>query len=402
MGKRDLLFLAHRIPYPPDKGDKIRSWHLLRHLSETWNVHLGCFIDDPRDDQYCDHLKSVTASQCFVRINPNLSKVKSLLGLITNDPLSFAFYRSRQLRDYVATVHRDVKPAAQVGFSSAMAGFLLEPDTKIPTLIDFCDCDAEKWRAYAQSKSGIGRMIYAREAQTLTRSENLIIERADAAFAITASEAQLFNQRKETTKTVGFFGNGVDTSFYAPNADFTPFTDKRAEIIFVGAMDYLPNVEAVTWFVSDVWPHLQSNHPNIRFAIVGSKPTAAVKALSAHKNITVTGRVDDVRPWLEGADISVAPLRIGRGIQNKVLEAMAMERSVIASHEAGEGIDAIDGTHLIKTADAPAMIAAINQLLNDADQRAKIGTAARAYVKNNHSWSAKLHVVDECLARLVG
>ncbi|MEL6790958.1 MAG: TIGR03087 family PEP-CTERM/XrtA system glycosyltransferase [Pseudomonadota bacterium] len=404
MTKRgDLLFLAHRIPYPPNKGDKIRSWHLLRHLSQSWDVHLGCFVDDPYDEHYIDQLAAVTASQCCISIDPRWRRLLSAKGFFTGQPLSFAYYESRRLEHFVRGVYRDHKPAAQLAFSSAMAPFLMPEAASIPTLIDFCDCDSEKWEAYGRTHPNrVMAGIYAREAHALRKAETAIINEAAHVFAITKSEAVLFNRDGRLKRPVCVFKNGVDTAYFDPAATFVPLDGPaaRPSIVFVGAMDYLPNVEAVSWFTKRVWPSIKLHHRDVEFAIVGANPAPTVRQLADEEAITVTGRVADVRPWLAQARVVVAPLQIGRGLQNKVLEAMAMARPVVVSSAAAEGIDADDQTHFVKAVDAQAMAAAIDRLLTNPDEGVAIGGAARRYVEAHHSWAAALSPVDSALAGL--
>ncbi|MEL6378369.1 MAG: TIGR03087 family PEP-CTERM/XrtA system glycosyltransferase [Pseudomonadota bacterium] len=397
----DLLFLAHRIPYPPNKGDKIRSWHLLRHLSTNWRVHLGCFIDDPYDAYYVDQIAAVTASHCCLPLDPRWRTLVSARGLLDGRPLSFAYYDSRPLRNFIAQVHREHRPRAQLAFSSAMAPFLIPTAEAIPTLIDFCDCDSEKWDAYARAHTNpVMARVYAREAKTVRKAETALINDAAASFAITSSEAALFGAGQTLEKPVSVFRNGVDTAFFDPGAAFVPLeeTGPGPSIVFVGAMDYAPNVEAVTWFSKTVWPLIKTQHTGVTFSIVGANPVAAVRQLADDPAIVVTGRVPDVRPWIANAALVVAPLQIGRGLQNKVLEAMAMARPVVVSTAAAEGIDAQDQRHFVKTADVDAMAAAIHTLLSNPEKAKTMGMAARRYVEAQHSWTSALSAVDDALA----
>lgn len=400
--KPEVLFLAHRIPYPPDKGDKIRSWRILKHLTERFRVHLACFADDPRDLAHKEFLENLCESVAIIPLNPTLARLKSVRGFFTGDPLSFAYFRDLKMTKAVGAIRR--KPlAAEIVFSSSMAPYIETPQSNRKRIIDFCDCDAEKWRRYAQDASFPLSWVYAREAATLARAETEIAAWADASFAVTPEEAATFNVRRGVKKSVDWFSNGVDADFFDPQ--MAPLSDAplsctlATDCVFVGAMDYRANVDGVLYFINQVWPLVRQTQPDARFAIVGSNPAPSILALNGKNGVTVTGRIDDVRPWLMGAKVVVAPLRVARGIQNKVLEAMAMAKPVIASPEAMTGLAAPEASAI--TVDAPeAMAAAIDDLLKNEDKRLAMGAAARRHVLENYQWESALTRFSHALNKL--
>ena len=399
MKKPDLLLLTHRIPYPPNKGDKIRSWFLLKNLCENWTVHLGCFVDDPDDLQHVEFLQNMTASSVIVEIDPGRAKLKSLTGLLSGEALSLTFYRSKKMSDFVAQVRAANDIKVQMAFSSGVAPFLMP--SEIPTVIDFCDSDAEKWRAYGQQRKGLGAFIYGREANILARKEREFQNQASHSFAITKAEADIFNDREGVETRVDYWENGVDTHYYDPDADFENADVGRNDLVFVGAMDYAPNIEGVSWFCETIWPSLKQRYPALTFAIVGSKPTRKVEQLGQLDGVKVTGRVEDVRPWLQSAKLVVTPLLVARGIQNKVLEAMAMAKPVISSQAAATGIHALVREEICVTQNGEDMISQIAEFLENPDKAAKIGHAARQRVVRDYSWPAKLERLDKCLHGLI-
>jgi glycosyltransferase involved in cell wall biosynthesis len=162
-------------------------------------------------------------------------------------------------------------------------------------------------------------------------------------------------------------------------------------------MDYKPNVDAATWFAAEVWPRVRAEMPQAAFAIVGSSPTAEVQGLGGREGIVVTGRVPQVQPWLAAAAVAVAPLRIARGIQNKVLEAMAMARPVVASSAALEGISATPGEHLLVADAAEDMAGAVLGLLRDPERARALGASARARVTSHYDWGTNLRALDAML-----
>ncbi len=397
-GKPEVLFLSHRIPYPPNKGDKIRSWRLLKHLTRSFRVHLACFVDDPADFEHAAFLRSVCASTTLIRLDPLKMKAKSVSGFVTGKPLSVAFYNDHRMRMAVSKLRK--KPlVAEIAFSSTMAQYIRKAIPGRQRVIDFCDADSEKWRAYSEGASPPMNWIYAREGRRLAALETDIVNWADASFAITPAEATLFNCRPGLERDVGWWSNGVDADYFNP-ALVLPQPLAGAEVVFVGAMDYRANVEAITEFVDKVWPIVRKQSPSLNLAIVGANPVRKIHALDGCDGISVTGRVEDVRPWLQQAKLVVAPLRVARGIQNKVLEAMAMATPIVATPEAVTGISGRhDETYLV--ADNAAETAVhIHSLLNDDDKAARIGAAARALIVDRYRWPTQLQRLDRALGHL--
>ena len=335
---QDLLFLSHRIPYPPNKGDKIRSYHLLKYLRLNYNVHLGTFIDDPFDYQYTVKLDALCASTCYIELKPLLAKIKSLQGLLTGEPLSLPYYRNKRMQKWINQTLSSYSITKVLIFSSAMAQYINQ-DQVVDMIVDFVDVDSDKWQQYAQHCKGLKHWIYCREAQHLFNYEKSIAEQARASIFVSEHEAELFQTLvPEVNHKITYINNGVDIDYFSPELNFSsPYADNDQIIVFTGAMDYWANVDAVIWFVNAIFPIIREQLPAIVFYIVGSKPTKEVLTL-ANNNVVVTGTVADVRPYIAHAHLVVAPLRIARGIQNKVLEAMAMEKYVVATAAAMEGI----------------------------------------------------------------
>jgi len=335
---QDLLFLAHRIPYPPNKGDKIRSYHLLKYLSLTYKVHLATFIDDPNDWQYTDKLDALCASTCYIELKPLLAKIKSVQGLLTGEPLSLPYYKNKRMQAWVNQTLSSHSRTQVLIFSSVMAQYINQ-DHDVDRVVDFVDVDSDKWRQYAQRCKGLMHWIYQREAQYLLGYEKTIAQQARASVFVSEQEAELFKTlAPEVRHKVTHINNGVDTEYFSPELSFnSPYAYYDQVIVFTGAMDYWANVDAVVWFANAIFPLIVKQQPYVKFYIVGSKPTKEVLALATNA-IVVTGGVDDIRPYLAHAQLVVAPLRIARGIQNKVLEAMAMEKQVVATTAAMQGI----------------------------------------------------------------
>ena len=400
MGK--LLYLVHRLPYPPNKGDKVRSYHLLKHLTQQHRVFLGTFIDDPADEAYLDTVRTLCPDLFVARLQPRSAKLRSLAGLLTGQSLSQHYYQNAGLQGWVQQTLAEHDIDAVVIFSSVMAQYV-DSRTSPPVLVDFVDVDSAKWTQYAPDHRWPLSWLYRREGTRLLAFERSVAQRAQRSFFVTNNEAALFKQlAPESAETVDAISNGVDAEFFAPDlARPSPFdhtTDAAGQIplVFTGAMDYWPNIDAVSWFVADMLPTLRQQWPQLCFYIVGRSPPPAVQAL-AGPGVVVTGTVPDVRPYLQHAAAVVAPLRVARGIQNKILEAMAMARPVVASDSCAQAIQAESETELLSATSPADFITQINTLLASPERCARVGIAGRQRVLSDYSWSAHLSKIDAYL-----
>ncbi|SEO97764.1 TIGR03087 family PEP-CTERM/XrtA system glycosyltransferase [Aquisalimonas asiatica] len=392
----DILLLTHRIPWPPNKGDKIRSYHLLRHLASHYRVHLGTFVDDPADERYVSDLDVVCSSAHVARLNPGVARWRALTGLLSGAPLTLPYYRNAGLARWVEHTVNAHGIERAVVFSSSMAQYL-DGFPALRRVVDLVDVDSDKWRQYAAGKSHPARWIYAREGRRLLEYERRVAREADAALLVSEAEAELFRElAPESRDSIHAVHNGVDTTVFDPGKNGTsPYPDDVLPLVFTGAMDYWPNEEAVTWFADTVFPRIMAAEPGARFYIVGSRPTRGVQALGERPGIEVTGFVDDMRPWLGHAAIAVAPLRIARGVQNKVLEAMAMGRTVIGTAQALAGIEAEVGRDLLQADSPDAFVEQVLAQLREPDP--SLGANARDRVLAHYAWSARLSRLDALL-----
>lgn len=393
----DLLFLTHRIPYPPNKGDKIRSYHLLKHLAQRNRVHLGTFIDDPDDWQHVGRVQELCGEIHFARLKPNTARLRSLGSLITNQPLTLDYYRDAGLQAWVDRVLNELPIKRVLVFSSAVAQYVSQAG-HVRRIIDFVDIDSDKWLQYARKRTWPMSWLYRREGRLLLRYERQVAQNFDASLFVSRAEADLFKQlAPESAAKTGFFNNGVDTDYFSPTRNYqNPYPADALPLVFTGAMDYWPNADAVQWFAREILPSLLTQNPGACFYIVGSRPTAPVRALAKLPGVVVTGMVPDIRPYLAHARIAVAPLRIARGIQNKVLEAMAMAKPVIATAQALEGITANTGEEVLLARDSREFVATISVLLKRPLDT--IGKAARVRVLEDYTWERTLAEVDALLA----
>ena len=392
----NLLYLVHRLPYPPNKGDKVRSYHLLKHLAAQHQVFLGTFVDDPQDEVHVPTVRDLCAELHVPRLRPRQAKLRSAWALLGEQALTLRYYRDAGMNAWVDQLASRHAIDAVVVFSSAMAQYA-QRLPQIPMLVDFVDVDSAKWSQYASQHRWPMSWLYRREGESLLAYERSVALQARRSFFVTDKESALFTQlAPECAGRVDTISNGVDADFFSPDASRpSPFAaTQELPIVFTGAMDYWPNVDAVKWFAENVFPLVRKECPEARFYIVGSKPAEAVRAL-ANEAVIVTGRVDDVRPYLQHAAAAVAPMRIARGIQNKVLEGMAMAKPVIVSPQGLEGIDASPGTEVLLAESADEFADLVLQVC--AGAYPAMGQAARERVQADFVWEHNLPLVHGLL-----
>ncbi|MDE2008185.1 MAG: TIGR03087 family PEP-CTERM/XrtA system glycosyltransferase [Rhodospirillales bacterium] len=395
---RDLLFISHRIPYPLNKGEKIRGYNLLRHLGRSYRVHLGCLIDDPADRAHVAHLREVCAEVEGFEIDKRRQKLKALARFRPGWPLMLEDYRHPGLQRWVtATLARTRMDVVYI-YSAAMAPYAL--DAAAPArVLDMQDIDSEKWTRYAETAGWPMRAVWAREGRTLLAYERRAAMACDVTFFVSEPETRRFAElAPETRDRITWVENGVDLEGFSPAHAFDrPFAEPGPHLVFTGNMDYWPNADAVAWFAAEVLPLLRRRPAPPEFHIVGANPGPDVRRLAALPGVRVTGRVPDVRPYVAHADVSVSPLRMARGIQNKVLEAMALGRPVVASPQAFEGVRAEASRDLLVADGAGPMAEAVAAVLDGAHPG--LGAAGRAAVERGYAWSATLKRLDAVLAR---
>jgi sugar transferase (PEP-CTERM/EpsH1 system associated) len=390
MPRKKLLYLVHRLPYPPNKGDKISSFNILKHFSEHWDIHLGTFIDDPTDWEYVGKLNEYCKDSLVIGLG-RTDRIKGIVkGLFTGEALSVCYYQKRELTAWVNRKIEEENPDGVLIYSGAMAQFVAGkvPETT-PVIFDLEDVDSEKWRSYAASRKGPLAWLFRREADKLLDYERRMAAETSACVLISREEAELFQRlAPEIAARVTYRIQGVDSDFFSPGHPLeNPFPDVENPIVFTGAMDYPPNIDATKWFCRNVFPSVRSSLPQAAFYIVGMNPTAEVRELSNIDGVTVTGGVPDVRPFLKHARCACLPLRIARGIQNKALEAMAMELPIVATPEAMVGIalQEDDLNHVVT--DPGRMAEILVSLLTESRQN---NVRARETVLEGYNWRTNL------------
>jgi sugar transferase (PEP-CTERM/EpsH1 system associated) len=396
----DILFLAHRIPFPPNRGDKIRSHHILKALAAMAPVHVATFAETAADRAQESHLGKVAASHCLVtRTKPlPLAGVEALMGGV---PVSLTAFRHRAIAEFIERTVRE-RPVDTIYVFSGQMGQYVPADWDGRLVVDLGDVDSAKFESYGHVAAWPKSRLFAREDRLLRIEEERLARIADRTLLVSEAEAALLRSRlcDPQRARIEALGNGIDLAAFDPSAAPHPQLSATAgpRMVFTGQMDYPPNVAAATRFARAILPAIRRSHGEAQFHIVGRAPTSEVRALGSEDGVHVWGEVPAVQPFLAAADLVVAPLTIARGIQNKVLEAMAMARPVVLSPEAATGIPAVDRTHFAVEATDAGFAARCLALLSDSEAAARMGAAARRFAVERMSWSAALAP----LARLTG
>ncbi|MFQ5461305.1 MAG: TIGR03087 family PEP-CTERM/XrtA system glycosyltransferase [Phycisphaerae bacterium] len=380
----NILYLAHRIPYPPNKGDKLRAFRQLERLARSHRVWCACFVDTPSDRQYVDGLRDYCQDVIAIDVHALVASVIGLGGLLCGGTITERFYRNAEMDAALRSLTGRVAFDVAVAFSSGMAPYALA----VPAgrrVLDLCDVDSLKWQDYAAATRPPIAWAYRTEGRRLARREVAWIDAFDATLLITPAEAGHLPPGADSSK-IHVVGNGVHLPPLRRDRGHRP----GPTVGFVGMMDYRPNVDAVEWFCCECWPAVRRRWPSATFRIVGRRPVRSVQRLADLPGVSVVGEVESVQQELARFDVSVAPMRIARGLQNKVLEAMAAALPVVLTTEAAEGIDGVSGQEFFIEDDPAAMASRVSGLLGDALRRWRVGRAARRYVDAAHAWERQL------------
>jgi sugar transferase (PEP-CTERM/EpsH1 system associated) len=391
-----VLMLAHRIPYPPRTGDKVRAYRIARHLAQKHELTLAFLVDEPRPEQNLSALQKKIPDLVYSKISRTRKRLFALLSLVSGGSATLSYFKSpdfgAQVDDRLAMDRFDLVYVS----SSSMAQYVT-CFRQGPIIMDFVDVDSDKWLQYGARLPRHKAWVYRLEGMRLQQFELAAARQASHCVVATSQEEALLHSFAPWAQT-SVVENGVDLDYFTPSGE--PSHDPT--IVFTGAMDYFPNIDAVLYFSKAILPRIQAQVPEARFVIVGKNPVTSVRRLASLKGVEVTGEVPDVRPFSRQASVVVAPLRVARGIQNKVLEAMAMGLPVVASPKAHEGLDARPGRHLFVEDDPGRSADLVVNLLNSPLLRAAVGRAARSFVESRHCWGDSMAKLDRVLAEVTG
>jgi sugar transferase (PEP-CTERM/EpsH1 system associated) len=398
-----LLYLVHRLPYPPDRGDRIRSWHLLRFLAERADVDLACLADEPVKHEQRRALARVCRRVTIVRLGRArwYHAARSLAG---GRSASEGLFYSRELKDTLAKWAGETRYDRVVAFCSSMNPYLeLRALVDVPKFVDLVDVDSQKWFDYSARARGFKRMLFSLEGRRVRRLETKLARKAEALLVVSEPEANLL-RRFCPAANVHAVANGVDLDYFQGGAGVSSSSREaggtpalQPALIFVGALDYRANIDGIAWFCREVWPRVRARYPNAMVSLVGRNPLAAVRDLGTLAGVKLVGQVPDIRPFMAAATAAIAPLRVARGLQNKVLEGAAMGKPVISTSAALEGFDLVPGEHVLRADSPDEWLSAISLVFEDSTERERLAAAGQRYVERHHTWSARLAPLADLL-----
>ena len=400
-----ILWLKTDLLLPLDKGGRLRTWHLMRHLARRHEITYVAFASPNEDPQHITGMRDVAAS---VETIPRVEARKASPRFFANvawhlaDPLPYAVgqYRSRQYRDKVSEL------LATKTFDMVVSDFLppivnLPRKLPCPAVLFTHNVESEIWRRHAETAQGtVRRFLYDTQYRRMLAFEGRALQRFDGVLAVSDADRETFARLYPgvAANEIHVVRTGVDTDYFTPAAS----APESVELVFTGSMDWLPNEDGVLWFCQEVLPLVHAAMPDVTLSIVGRAPTPAVKRLAEVRGVRVTGRVDDVRPYMSNAAVFVVPLRIGGGTRLKIFEAMAMAKAVVSTTVGAEGLPVTDGRDIVLADDPDRFAHAVLQLLRDLSARRQLETAARALVAEHFDWSAVARDLDHALSQLQG
>lgn len=415
--RKRVLMLTHRMPYPPDRGDRIRSWHMLKRLARHFDVSIACTSDEPAWLQHHQLLSTIAKRVAIQPISLRYSKVKAVKAAVLGRTFTEDFYYRPWLANTILQWHEQAPFDAVLTFCSGMIRYArlltggrpregvgseasIESGQRSPRVLpavpvhvlDLVDVDSVKWRSYARNSRPPMRWVYRTEANRLRRIEAGEHDHFDAVAVVSEAEAEAYRQHVGDHPGLMVVGNGVDMNYFHP----LPDCDSQA-IVFVGVLNYAPNADGVSWFVRHVLSALRERVPGAKLLIVGRHPTPQVEELGQQAGVEVVGSVSDVREYMMKASAVIAPLLLARGVQNKVLEAMSSARPVVCSSSAAQGIEAVDGQHLLVADQPQQWVEQLQRVLTDKPLRQKLGQAARRHVEERYGWEERLTPLVEAL-----
>jgi sugar transferase (PEP-CTERM/EpsH1 system associated) len=388
-----ILFLVHRIPYPPNKGDKLRAFNIIKHLAQRHEIDLACVVDDQRESSYAADLKPYCRRIWPVYISPFSSKLNYLRYLLSPYPLTLAHFYSARFKRQIAHCLAEDKYDLIYVYSLAMSQYVRDID-HIPKLLDLVDADCQKWLSYAQYASFPLSLVYRLEGGRTREYEKAVCPQFTACAVVSEAERQIL-RRFLPSDNLYTIANGIDQQPYQPYLE----GEKPAaqELIFIGGMFYFAYIDGILHFYNHAFNLIRKAFPKIKFYIIGADPAPKIRRLNRDPNICVTGYVDDVRPYLKRASVYVAPLRMAPGIQNKILEAMAMDIPIVSTSAAIAGIDAQAGRDILVADEPEAFAESVIRLLNQPQLRRELARNAKKLINQKYDWQKNLRVLDRIL-----
>ena len=400
----NILWLNANLLLPLDKGGKLRTWHVMRHLAARHDITYLSFCDPGQPPEDHAGMREVCADLHTVpRTDPPKGSMRFYLDaakyLVDGVPYGVAKYRSDAFRRTLDRLLQERR------FDVVVCDFLVPivnmPERlPCPGILFTHNVEAEIWRRHAENAGNpLSRFLLAQQWKRMLRFERDALARFDLALAVSNADRETFQRLYPDAmrRPAHVVQTGVDTTYFVPSE--TPA--RRAHLVFTGSMDWLPNEDGMQYFVREILPRIRQVEPDATLSIIGRAPTPAVRRLGEEQGIEVTGRVDDVRPHIAAGAVYVVPLRIGGGTRLKIFEAMSMAKAVVSTTVGAEGLPVTSGRDIV-IADEPARFAqAVVHMIRDVDARRQIEAEARRIVVERYDWSAVAQDFEEALAGVV-
>jgi polysaccharide biosynthesis protein PslH len=392
-----ILFLTHRLPYPPDKGERIRAFHELRYLAARHDVDLFCFADSAECADHQQYLRGICRSVYVEVLQRPVRLLQGVGNFLVGRPLSFGYFHSRKFDNKVQEALRSRNYDVIFIYCSSMASSVPQP-APAPIVVDFVDADSQKFRQYASRSGLLSRWLYAREAHAVAVAEQSLGQRAALAFATTQHDARELGGSGVTSFPVAVMANGVQVPDIPDVQDQTELRELKPFALFLGTMNYPPNFDAAVYFARDIFPLVRKTNPELKFVIVGRDPNRQVRELAKIPGVMVTGAVPDASLYFRNADVSVAPFRISQGFHNKIAESLAVGIPVVTTSRAmaGVGLGERDGLFVADTTQEFADT--VIRLLKDPALRQGLRQRAPS-VAQRLSWDVRLSKMEQLIVQ---
>jgi len=383
-----IFYIAHRIPFPPNKGEKIRTFNQIKYLSDKHDIFLCFLVDDKRDLAFVESLRDYCGNMEFTYIPSFFSKIRGLVqSFFSSLPITILCFRSKRLEKRLNRIFKEQQFDIVIASCSSVAQYI--PTHIKPKVMDLIDVDSDKWSQYAQFAKFPKKWIYKREAQRMKKYEQHLINTWEKCYVISPQEAQVVASQKK----LEVLANGVDLEYFA-----NTYQNHGVNIVFLGTMNYFPNEDAILYFHKQIWPQITERDHHAKLYIVGRDPSPAICELKSDR-VIVTGAVEDTRPYLQNAKVAIAPIRIARGVQNKVLEYLACDLPCVISSSAAEGIDLKDLNDGLWIEDTPTQFA--ERVLYCLQNDVEISPQRRQKFAQKYSWQTHLHNWEQQLTSIV-
>lgn len=397
-----LLFLTHRVPFPPNRGDRIRSYHILKFLSRSAEIDLACLTEEPGPETTLRELEKHCRRIAIAPLSTVGRWIRAAASFAGGRSATEGLFESPGLKRTIESWAADTKYDAILVYCSSMGQYLKMPQLRnAPCVVDFIDVDSAKWLDYARCAPRALRWLYRAEATRVRRLEAELIARARAVAVVSEPEAELVREICPDA-SVHAIPNGVDLDYFGPpsrpaSASANDAAATSLSCVFVGALDYFPNIDGVLWFTGEVWPRIRARFPAARFMIVGRNPSQQVRQLAGSPGVEVIGEVTDVRPFLHRATVAVVPLRIARGIQNKALESLAAAKPLVASSKVLQALGVADGSQAFAADANHEWASTILSLFENETLRNQVADRGYRFVREHCNWDRCLQPFEDLL-----